>query len=91
MPRVPAGVLVGIDDVFLPWDYPDSWVDRWYGEQYLLAVLLLSGDPTWEIVLPSWWATNDPELHDAVHRFEDPARAHSGTIGKTFWLERRAT
>lgn len=89
LPRVPAGVLVGIDDVFLPWDYPDSWVERWYGEQYLLAVLLLSGDPAWDVVLPSWWASNDPELHEAVHRFEDPARAPSGTIGKTFWLERR--
>ncbi len=89
LPRVPPGVLVGVDDVFLPWDYPDSWVDRWYGEQYLLAVLLLSGDPTWDVVLPTWWASNDPELHDAVHRFEDPARAPSGTNGKTFWMERR--
>jgi hypothetical protein len=88
LPRLPAGVLVGIDDIFLPWDYPKAWVPRWYAEQYLLAVLLLSGDPAWRVVFPGWWVSNDPALGDRVARFEDPARAESGTIGKTFWMER---
>lgn len=90
LPRVPPGVLVGIDDIFLPWDYPEAWIERWYGEQYLLAVLLLSGDPSWRVVFPAWWASNDPGLREQFSRFVDPARAPSGTIGKTFWLERAA-
>jgi hypothetical protein len=91
LPRVPPGVLVGIDDIFLPWDYPEPWVERWYGEQYLLAVLLLSGDPSWRVIFPAWWASKDPELAQLIARFEDPARAVSGTIGKTFWMERRSS
>jgi hypothetical protein len=90
MPSLPAGVLLGIDDVFLPWDYPPTWTGRWYAEQYLLAVLLLSADPSWRTVFPAWWVANDTELAPVVDRFTDPARAPSGTVGMTFWMERAA-
>jgi Methyltransferase domain len=89
LPRVAPGVLVGIDDVFLPWDYPATWAGRWYAEQYLLAVLLLSGDPAWRVVLPAWWVSNDAELEAAVGRFADPACTPAGTVGVTFWMERQ--
>jgi hypothetical protein len=86
LPRLPEGVLVGIDDIFLPMDYPPTWEDRWYAEQYLLAVLLLSRDPTWRTVLPAFWVTNEPSLANSVQRFDDPA----GTVGVMFWMERVA-
>ena len=89
LPEIPSGVLVGIDDVFLPWDYPETWAGRWYAEQYLLAVLLLSGDPSWRVVLPGWWVSNDPELRGSVAQFADPARTPAGTVGVTFWMERQ--
>jgi hypothetical protein len=88
LPTLPPGVLVGIDDVFLPWDYPATWQGRWYTEQYLLAVLLLSGDPSWRIVLPTWWVSNAPALRDVVQRFKDPAGTAADPIGMTFWMER---
>jgi predicted O-methyltransferase YrrM len=43
LPRLPAGVIVGIDDVYLPYDYPPAWRDRYYSEQYVLAAWLLGG------------------------------------------------
>jgi Methyltransferase domain len=89
LPNLAAGVLVGIDDVFLPWDYPATWSGRWYAEQYLLAVLLLSGDPSWRVALPGWWASNDADLGADVCRFDDPARTPAGTVGVTFWMERQ--
>jgi hypothetical protein len=89
LPRLAPGVLVGIDDVFLPWDYPATWAGRWYAEQYLLAVLLLSGDPTWQVALPGWWVSNDAALGAAVERFADPALTPAGTVGVTFWMERQ--
>jgi hypothetical protein len=89
LPSLAPGVLVGIDDVFLPWDYPTTWAGRWYAEQYLLAVLLLSGDPTWRVVLPAWWVSNDADLDAAVTRFADPACTPAGTVGVTFWMERQ--
>jgi Methyltransferase domain len=101
LPRLCPGVLVGIDDIFLPWDYPPTWERRWYSEQYLLAVLLLSRDPTWKVTFPAWWVSNDPDLEPQVAAFFDPAgttavvvERHLGrridTFGKTFWLERTA-
>ena len=89
LPNLAPGVLVGIDDVFLPWDYPATWAGRWYAEQYLLAVLLLSGGPTWQVVLPGWWVSNDGALADEVGRFADPACTPAGTVGVTFWMGRQ--
>jgi hypothetical protein len=36
-PRLKPGVVVHSHDVFLPYDYPDEWSDRFYNEQYLLG------------------------------------------------------
>ena len=54
LPALPAGVLVGIDDVYLPWDYHPTWVRRGYGEQYLLAAYLLGGGGDDTISFPGW-------------------------------------
>jgi hypothetical protein len=37
LPRLKPGVLVGIHDIFLPFDYFETWAERGYNEQYLLA------------------------------------------------------
>jgi predicted O-methyltransferase YrrM len=43
IPRLGAGVLVHLHDIFLPYEYPREWLEhnRWYwAEQYLLQALL---------------------------------------------------
>ena len=45
LPRLADGVLVGVHDVFLPYDYPRDFADRYYSEQYLLAAHLIAGNP----------------------------------------------
>jgi hypothetical protein len=91
LPLIPPGVLVCIDDVFLPWDYPPTWGGRWYGEQYLLATMLLSEGPGWSVVFPGWYLTNESKLASQL----DPLWAHvtpaTGKLAKSFWLERQAT
>jgi Methyltransferase domain len=37
-PPLAPGELIGMDDVFVPWDYPAEWTSRWYSEQYLLPL-----------------------------------------------------
>lgn len=32
LPRLSRGVLMGIHDIFLPFDYPKPWVNRAYSE-----------------------------------------------------------
>ncbi|MFG0306899.1 MAG: class I SAM-dependent methyltransferase [Phycisphaerales bacterium JB040] len=41
LPALPAGVVVGVHDVFWPADYPPGFADRWYSEQYVLGAYLL--------------------------------------------------
>jgi hypothetical protein len=40
VPGLPAGVIVHVHDVFIPWDYPASYQRRLYTEQYVLGALL---------------------------------------------------
>lgn len=63
MPRLSPGVLVYVDDIFLPYDYPPSWRDRFYSEQYILAALLL-GDQgkRYRILFPHVFIDSDEEL-----------------------------
>lgn len=43
LPRLPAGVLVHVHDVFLPDRYPEAWDWRHYAEQMLVAAWLAAG------------------------------------------------
>lgn len=42
LPELKAGIDVGIHDVFWPWDYPPTWVKRYYNEQYILGAYMLA-------------------------------------------------
>jgi hypothetical protein len=43
IPSLPAGVLVHVHDVFLPYDYPPAYLRRLYTEAYVLWALLARG------------------------------------------------
>jgi hypothetical protein len=88
LPALPSGVLVGIDDIYLPWDYHPSWVRRGYGEQYLLAAYLLGGADGDHIRFPGWVVAralaDDPRLADLWPTVEN----RFGRLASSFWLER---
>ncbi len=87
IPALPAGVLVGIHDIFLPEDYPPQWADRYYSEQYLLAAWLLGGGGGCEIVLPSHYIRSIPELdHVCDPIWSSPALSHVERHGGAFWF-----
>jgi hypothetical protein len=85
-PRIPAGVLVGIHDIFLPYDYPDTFVQRFYSEQYVLAALLL-GDAgrRFQIELPIAYmiATGQLQAFGPVWDVLPPGFQPDGAM---FWL-----
>jgi hypothetical protein len=68
LPRLRPGVLIYIDDVYLPHDYPRDWAQRYYSEQYLLAATLLADRGSrYEIVFPGFFASGiDPDLMRAT-------------------------
>lgn len=92
MPALPRGTIWGMHDIYLPFDYPEEWRDRFYNEQYLLLTYLLGGAAGDDILLPAVWASHQPHLHNILA----PLWAHedlfrkAGTGGGSFWLRRVA-
>jgi hypothetical protein len=58
IPRLQPGVIVHIHDIYLPFDYPESRLSRFWNEQYLLACWLLGGGRNVEIILPGMYCQN---------------------------------
>jgi hypothetical protein len=87
IPRLPAGVLVQVHDVTLPYDYPAQWIDRYYSEQYLLAAYILAHETALDIVLPCLFASLDPELHGILTPFWSADWMQGAeTHGGSFWF-----
>jgi hypothetical protein len=97
IPRLRPGVLVHIHDILLPYDYPPSWSDRHYSEQYLLACYLLGGGKNMEIVLPNAYVSLDSRLASLLDPiWQQPGMAtvlentkalHHGYLGFSFWMQ----
>ena len=93
LPRLPAGVLVHVHDIFWPVDYPPDWGRRLYSEQYLVGALLLAPTPPVRVLMPNRFVSLDPELaalkaglfHDALHG--DPRFPDRFANGASFWME----
>jgi hypothetical protein len=90
LPRLRAGVLVEFHDVYLPFDYPGEWSERYYSEQYLLAAYLLAEGERFEIVLPNAFISTDEELSGILAPLWDsPAMEGVERYGGSFWIRMR--
>jgi len=90
LPHLKSGVLVYIDDIYIPYDYPPGWSGRWYSEQYLLAVLLLSDSSNYEVILPATFIARDPDLGvvlDELWKMSSISTAKG--VGNGFWMQVR--
>lgn len=92
LPSLPAGTIVGLHDIHLPYDYPEEWIDegRLYNEQYMLASFLIGGHKNYDILLPCRWLCDQDTcmkpLSDALHKNR---MTHIGTWGSIFWLRKK--
>ena len=85
LPRLPAGALVHIHDIFLPFDYPPIWGWRNYNEQQGVLPLLASG--AYRPLFSSVWATRrmgERLTASVVARLPQPAEA----MATSLWLEK---
>ena len=87
LPNLPPGVLVQIHDIFLPYDYPREWAERYYAEQYVLSAFLLARFAKLVIELPNYFVANDAAL-SAILRplWSELGMANDETHGFAFWL-----
>ena len=88
LPQLAPGVIVHIHDIFLPYEYPRSWVhDRrfFWNEQYVLQAFL-AFNRDFEVLLPT---------HAMFRRSRErfirsvPSCAREGSSPTSFWLRRR--
>ena len=88
LPKLKPGILVQVHDICLPYDYPATWCDRFYSEQYLLASALLFGADRLPIVLANMFISQDPKLGLLVARLWDDSRLRSVVHkhGASFWF-----
>jgi SAM-dependent methyltransferase len=93
LPRLAGGVLVGVHDVFLPFDYPPEWGSSYYSEQYLLAAYLLAEADSFRPILPCTYVLADPERYAsrlvANPHFAGAPRPWNRHVlpGVAFWFE----
>jgi hypothetical protein len=71
LPKLKPGVWIHFHDIWLPSDYPDRWALRFYNEQYLLGVLLLSNPDAIEVGLSSRFVVDDPVLREILEPLWD--------------------
>lgn len=86
LPRLPAGALVHVHDVFLPDDYPAHWAWRGYNEQSAVMALLAGG---WRIA----WASHYVRTRLAASLSEGVAGrlpVRPGALESSLWLEKPA-
>ena len=89
LPRLPAGVLVQVHDIFLPYDYLPEWVDRYYTEQYVLAPFLLAERGIVETLMPNFFVYSDPELAAILAPLWDRIGLTGyERAGHSYWLQR---
>jgi hypothetical protein len=90
LPRIAAGVIIHVHDIFLPYEYPKDWVisrRRAWAEQYLLQAFLAFNNE-FEVVMPNYAIARDaPDtLKQAVPSF-DPETSRQPPGG--FWIRSR--
>jgi hypothetical protein len=88
LPRLRKGVYVHIHDVYLPYDYPQFMCDRFYSEQYGLAMYLLANPEKYKVILPNYFIFNDKELSEIISPIWDHENLRGvEKHGGSFWLQ----
>lgn len=88
LPRLKKGVIVHIHDVYLPYDYPQFMCDRFYSEQYGLAMYLLANPAKYQPLAPNYFMSEDPELTSKLAPMWDHANLEGvERHGGSFWLK----
>jgi hypothetical protein len=87
LPNLKKDVIVHIHDIYLPYDYPQFMCDRFYNEQYMLAMALLSNPGKYKILLPNFFISQDTELQKSMeYLWSNNNLKNVEKHGGSFWL-----
>ena len=65
LPMLKPGVIIGIHDIVLPYDYHETFKNWYWNEQYLLGVYLLAAANRLKILMPARYMSFRPEIETA--------------------------
>jgi hypothetical protein len=88
LPLLRPGVILHIHDIVLPFDYPESFKEWYWNEQYVLAAYLLGMRDSVRILMPSQYVSSTPELRECLKPQLLPNVGTGGTWfeGGSFWF-----
>ncbi len=87
LPRLKKGVLVHVHDIFLPSEYPKTWIleeSRFWTEQYLLQAFLTFNDSFEVLWAGSYMHRKHPARLEAAFRSYNRERTWPGS----FWMRK---
>ncbi|MBK7426542.1 MAG: class I SAM-dependent methyltransferase [Saprospiraceae bacterium] len=88
LPRLKPGVIVQIHDIYLPYDYPQFMCDRFYSEQYGLAMYLLANPQRYKTIMPNFFVYKTPELLEILNPIWNlPNMTGVEHHGGSFWIQ----
>jgi hypothetical protein len=88
LPALKPGVIVHLHDIYLPYDYPQDMCERFYSEQYGLAMFLISDPEKYRTILPNYFVSEDRDLSMILKSFWDhPNLEGVERHGGSFWLQ----
>jgi hypothetical protein len=88
LPRLKKGVIVQIHDIYLPYDYPQFMCDRFYSEQYGLAMFLLANPEKYQPIAANYYISENPKLSNLIDDFwKHPNTVNVEKHGGSFWLK----
>lgn len=88
LPYLKKGVIVHIHDIYLPYDYPQFMCDRFYTEQYGLAMFLLANSNRFQPILPNYFISEDEELSKIIEPiWNHPNLSGVERHGGSFWMK----
>ncbi len=88
LPFLKNGVIVQLHDIYLPYDYPLEMCERYYSEQYGLALLLMANPKKYKPILPNYFISEDHELGMILEPiWKHPDLEGVEKHGGSFWLQ----
>ena len=88
LPALKPGVIVHIHDIYLPYDYPQFMCDRFYTEQYGLAIALQANPQRYQPIFPAYFVSEDAALSGLISGiWEHPNLQNVERHGGSFWLK----
>lgn len=82
LPRLKPGVIVHVHDINIPWDYPASFRNWYWNEQYILAVYMMGNRARIDPLFPTTFVCRHEGLaHNFTSPFIDLGALNDGWCG----------